>query len=700
MEPLTAPLPTAAPSAPKQVTQGMLLYAVTIFTSAFLLFQVQPVLAKIILPWFGGSAAVWTTCMLFFQTALLCGYLYAHSISSRLATRGQAAIHLALIAASLLVLPVVPGDAWKPHGGDNPTLGILALLVAVVGLPYFLLSTTGPLIQSWYALAFPGASPYRLFALSNVGSMLALLGYPVLVEPYLATRSQAYLWSAAYCLFAALCLACVWRSRNLTEAISQAEYAEPPAEAPGVKLWLLWTGLAACASTLLLGVTTHLTQDVAPIPFLWVLPLSLYLLSFILTFDSKGWYNRRLYLPLTAAALAAMAYALTSESQMHALPKAGLFAASLFICCMTCHGEVATLKPHPRYLTAFYLMISAGGALGGVFTGVIGPYFFSQYYELPIALVACAVLVLVVHYGDPSSPLHRLPYRWGWIAGGAATLALALVLAQQARLTVRSYRVVARNFYGGLRTADYGSPDEVDWTRKLTHGLINHGEQYLNPLRHRESTSYFGPNTGVARAIVSTHRDRPQRIGITGLGAGVMLTYARPGDYYRIYEINPLVIDVAKKEFTFIQDCPAKLDIVLGDARLSLESEPPQNFDVLHMDAFSSDSVPVHLLTLEAFQLYFRHLKPDGILVIHISNRYLNLEPVIARAGEALHKAGIFVSDPGDDDLGYFGTDMVLLASSKAVFDKPALRNFAPPGTKPGVRLWTDNYSNLFRIIK
>lgn len=689
---------TATPAAPGRLTWGAILHAATIFTSAFLLFQVQPILAKIILPWFGGSAAVWTTCMLFFQTALLCGYLYAHWINSRLESRRRTALHSALIAASLLLLPVLPGDGWKPHGGDNPTLGILLLLAATVGLPYFLLSTTGPLIQSWYGLEFPQASPYRLFALSNAGSMLALLSYPVLVEPFLATRGQAYIWSGAYVIFAALCLLCVRRARN-PPALS-AGHAGPPATAPGVRLWLLWTGLAACASTLLLAVTTHLTQDVAPIPFLWILPLSLYLLSFILAFDGTGWYNRWLYLPLTAAALAAMTYTLTSESRMHALPKTGLFAASLFVCCMTCHGELAALKPHRRHLTAFYLMVSAGGAAGGVFTGVIGPYLFSQYYELPIALVACAVLVLTVHHGDSSSPLHRLPYRWGWIIGGAATLALAAALAWQMRLSVRSYRVVARNFYGGLRTADYGSPDTVHWTRKLTHGLINHGEQYLNPLRHRESTSYFGPNTGVARAILSTHRDRPQRIGITGLGAGVMLTYARPGDYYRVYEINPLVIEVARKEFTFIQDCPAELDIVPGDARLSLEREPSRNFDVLHMDAFSSDSVPVHLLTIEAFQLYFRHLKPDGILVIHISNRYLNLEPVVARAAEALHKPAIFVGDPGDDDLGYFGTDMVLLASDESVFDKPALRNFAPPQTRPGVRLWTDNYSNLFRVIK
>lgn len=679
----------------------MFLYAITIFVSAFLLFQVQPIIAKIILPWFGGSAAVWTTCMLFFQTALLMGYLYSHWTSSRMASRAQTTLHIVLLVASLLVLPIVPGDAWKPQGEDNPTLKILALLAATVGFPYLLLSTSGPLMQAWYARAFPGASPYRLFALSNIGSMLALLGYPVLVEPMLPTRSQAYLWSGAYVVFVALCSYCAWRSRTLESAIPVKESRdEPSAEAPPLRLWLLWTGLAACASVLLLSVTTHLTQDVAPIPFLWVLPLSLYLLSFILTFDSAGWYNRLWYLPLTAIALGGLTYAYTVESELHVPAKVAIFASALFICCMTCHGEVATLKPHPRYLTGFYLMISLGGALGGLFVGVIAPYAFNSYLELPISIIACALLILVVHYFDPESPLATSKGGWAWVVAGAATLALSVILMQYVQQSTREYRLLARNFYGGMRTADWGTPDQPEWTRKLTHGVINHGEQYLEPSRHREPTSYFGPNTGVGRAIHSKDRDKPQKIGITGLGAGVMLTYARKEDHYRVYEINPLVVDVAKKEFTFINDCPAKLEIILGDARLSMEREPPQNYDVLHLDAFSSDSVPAHLLTKEAFELYFRHLKQDGILVIHISNRYLHLEPVVARAAQVLNKTAVFVSDPDDEDAGFFGTDMVLLANRKEEFNKPRLSSFPAPKTEAKVLLWTDDYSNLFRIIK
>ncbi|MBL8228967.1 MAG: fused MFS/spermidine synthase [Bryobacterales bacterium] len=683
----------------------MLLYASTIFLSAFLLFQVQPIIAKIILPWFGGSAAVWTTCMLFFQSALLAGYLYSHWTTTRLATRAQAALHSVLLLCSLFAIPVAPGDAWKPAGGGNPTLQILLLLAGTVGLPYLLLSTTGPLIQAWYARAFPGASPYRLFALSNIGSMLALLGYPVLVEPFLATRRQASVWSAAYVVFVGLCAWSAWRSRGLGTIASPSASSGPSDAdtihpAPPGTHWLFWVGLPACASILLLSVTNHLTQDVAPIPFLWVLPLSLYLLSFILTFDSSGWYSRLWYLPLTAASLGGMAYGLTTAENLSIAGKIAIFSASLFICCMTCHGEVAALKPHPRFLTGFYLMISLGGALGGLFVGVMAPYLFPVFLEMPAGIIALSILVLLVNHFDAGSPIHRTKSGWGWVAGAAVILALSVTLVRHLQQSAQSYRVVARNFYGGLKTADYGTFEDNNRSRKLTHGIINHGEQYIMPGREKEATSYFGPTTGVARAIRSKNRDNPQRIGITGLGAGVMLTYARKGDTYRIYEINPLVIDIAKREFTFIKDCPAQVDLVLGDARLSLEREQPQSFDVLHMDAFSSDSVPVHLLTREAFLLYFKHLKPDGYLVIHISNRYLDLQPVVARAVEALGKYAVFVEDQGSSDGEFFGTDMVVVANSREVLQTPLLRDFPAPKAKDGVRLWTDDYSNLFRIMK
>ncbi|MBI4904317.1 MAG: fused MFS/spermidine synthase [Acidobacteria bacterium] len=667
----------------------MLLYAATIFLSAFLLFQVQPIIAKIILPWFGGSAAVWTTCMLFFQTALLGGYLYSHTITHRMRSRAQTTLHMILLVASLLVLPILPPNAWKPSGEANPTFGILLLLAGTVGVPYLLLSTTGPLIQAWYARAFPGASPYRLFALSNIGSMLALLGYPVLVEPVLPTREQAIVWSVAYAVFAALCVTCAWKSRDLVSSAPAA--SDTSAVGPPLSMRLLWIGLAACASVLLLAITTHLTHDVAPIPFLWVIPLSIYMLSFILTFDGTGWYRRGLFLPLLAVSLAAITFTLTADKSYTIPVDIALYAVGLFVCCMACHGELSLLKPHPRYLTGFYLMISIGGAVGGLLTGVIAPYVFPFYCELQIGMLACGGLVLAANWGAV-----RLPLR---LVSVAACLVMAGALTWQIVQSNKGYRFIGRNFYGVLQTHDYGTPQEPDYSRIMTHGLINHGEQYLLPGRRRETTSYFGPGSGVARAVLGNRRDRPQKVGITGLGAGVMITYARPGDHYRIYEINPMVIDVAKRDFSFIQDCPAKLDLILGDARLSLEREPPQNYDILHMDAFSSDSVPVHLLTREAFQLYFRHLKPDGILVMHISNRYLNMEPVVARAAEALGKVTALVNYEGDDERDFYPTTMVLVASDRSILQRAGVAD-APARTKATVRLWTDDYSNLFRILK
>lgn len=675
----------------------MLPYAVTIFLSAFLLFQIQPMIAKIILPWFGGTAAVWTTCMLFFQTALLAGYVYSHWVTTRLAPRLRGGLHAGLLLLSLTTLPVTPAGRWKPAGGSDPTLGILLVLAASVGMPYLLLATTGPLVQAWFARAHPGVSPYRLFALSNIGSMLALLGYPFVIEPLVATRRQALIWSAAYAVFVLLCAWLAWRSRSLAEP--ETPVAGRDGAAPSAAAKILWAALAACASTLLLASTNYITQDVAPMPFLWVLPLTLYLLSFILTFDRAGWYHRGLYLLLTAVALAALTYAFAAEEGMKLSSRVAVFCGALFLCCMTCHGEIAAMKPHPRHLTAYYLMISLGGAMGGLFVGVVAPYLFPLNLEFPIVIVGCAILLLAVHWRDRESPLHRMDNGWGWALAGSGTLALAAVLFFQVRQTFLDYRLVVRNFYGSLLTVDYGKPAEYSAVRKFTHGAINHGEQWLHPGRSREPTSYFGPGTGVAKAIQAKDRDKPQRIGIAGLGAGVMLTYARAGDYYRVYEINPLVVEVARREFTFLKDCPAKLDLVMGDARLSMEREAPQNFDVLHLDAFSSDSVPVHLLTREAFQLYFRHLKPDGILVLHISNRYLDLQPVTARAAEALGKHALMVEDYGDEDAGYFGTDMVLVSNRKERFDQPLFMGCKPPKTKASVALWTDDYSNLFRIL-
>lgn len=763
----------------------MLLYGITILVSAFLLFQVQPVMAKIILPWFGGSAAVWTTCLLFFQLALLLGYLYSHALVRYLKPRAQAMVHGALLLASAAALPIYPSAAWKPAAPNDPILRILGLLAATVGLPYFVLATTGPLLQAWYARRRQGAMPYRLYALSNAGSMVALLSYPVLFEPVFATREQAVIWSIAYGGFLLLCGFMAFRSGSAP--MVEREAGTGYAKRPGWKLYAMWLLLPACASVLLLAITSHLSQNVAAIPLLWVLPLSVYLFSFILCFERAGWYRRNPYIELLAVVLAAMAYAMFGEDAGIMPIQIGipLFLISLFTCCMLLHGELARLKPDPRYLTHFYLTVSAGGATGGLFVGLVAPLLFNANYELPIALVATAVLAVTALRAHRDAPWqrHLLPtprylfavvafsaagyaaYPWQhWIAGPArivigwfgfapsdgfdrwvleremligAVVALvvlrgdlkfrwtrrgkrwaafltelgALLLAgyvgYETRYVTSGTRLMVRNFYGVLRVHDAVPPTDWGATRSLTVGTINHGEQFLNPARRGSPTTYFGPNSGVGLAIRARQKTGPIRVGIIGLGTGTIAAYGRTGDYYRYYEINPLVERLsvpepatASPQFTFLADCKARHDVIMGDGRLSLEREAPQNFDVLVVDAFSSESVPVHLLTREAMELYFRQLKPDGILAVNISNRFVDLELLVDGECRALGKTDRLVETDGDESQELFAATWMLITSPANGFDKLILDGSEEIKIGPKIRLWTDDYSNLFQILK
>jgi hypothetical protein len=756
----------------------MLLYALTILVSAFLLFQVQPVIAKIILPWFGGSAAVWTTCLLFFQMVLLLGYLYAHAVVRYLKPRAQMIVHSGLLLVSLAALPIYPGVAWKPTGTEEPIFGILRLLAISVGLPYFLLSTTGPLLQAWYARRFKGVMPYRLYALSNAGSMFALVSYPFLFEPVFGVHLQAKLWSIGYCVFMAICVLTAWRSGN-APVVEQMEAASE-AHRPGMRQYLLWLLLPACASILLLAISNHLSQNVAAIPFLWVLPLSIYLLTFILCFEGEGWYKRNPYLYLLGIALASMAYAdgVDATGNIPIKILVPLFAMGLFTCCMVCHGELSRLKPHPRYLTHFYLMISAGGAVGGLLVGFVAPHVFSALYELQIGLGLCAVLVLVVLAGDeeyawfrqllPAGQslvaaavaamggavayafrgqlmgagnllMNKLSKKWeapdgfmtdvavltiavgalillaamrglklrGKISGLAVELAaLTLIgyLAFQVRMLTADYRMTVRNFYGALKVRDSGPASDFDATRGLTHGTINHGEQFLNPARRDLPTTYYGPNTGVGVAIREKGKAKAIRVGVIGLGTGTLAAYGRTGDYFRFYEINPLVLRLARTEFTFLNDCKAKLDVAMGDARLSMENEADkgidEHFDVLAVDAFSSDSIPVHLLTREAMHVYWKHMNPDGVLAVHISNRYLDLQPVVRGLAQEAGLLARVVDTDDDDTQDVFGATWVLLSSPKYGFGPEEEKNSAEIQSKRTVPLWTDDYSNLFKILK
>jgi hypothetical protein len=678
----------------------MLLYALTIVVGAFLLFQVQPVIAKIILPWFGGSAAVWTVCLLFFQLVLLLGYAYAHAVVRYLKPRAQAILHTALLAASLLVLPVYPGQGLKPAGTADPTWGILSLLALTVGLPYFLLATTGPLLQAWYARERKGVMPYRLYALSNAGSMLALLSYPWPVEPYLTTHQQAWMWSIAYGGFAALCALTALRTRN--QAALPAEEAAPVPK-PALRQYVMWLLLPATASLLLMALTNHLSQNVAAIPFLWILPLSLYLLSFILCFEGSGWYRRNPYLQLLAVAVGGMAYGITVDTtgSMPIWWMLVLFGLGLFTCCMVCHGELVLLKPDPKYLTQFYLTIAAGGALGGIFVGLLAPRIFRSFYELPLGLVGCPVLILFALILDPEIA------HWfrGWrsvlpFAGAVAIAVMAVFLGKNVRSQAENARLMVRNFYGALRVRDRGSETGLNSVRELMHGTINHGEEYLNVAKRRMPTTYYGPKTGVGIAIREKGRKAAIRVGVVGLGTGTIAAYGRPGDYYRYYEINPLVPPINKSQFYFVPDCPAKLEIAMGDARLSLEREPPENFDVLAIDAFSSDAIPVHLLTKEAMLLYFRHLRPDGVLAVHISNRYLDLQPVVEGEARATGKLTRTIDTDDDDSVDVFAATWVLVFAPGSGFQPEEFSDSADIKSQRKVRLWTDDYSNLYQILK
>jgi spermidine synthase len=670
----------------------MPVYAVTIFLSAFLLFQVQPLIAKFILPWFGGSAAVWSAALLFFQLLLLGGYLYAHCLIRYLKPRQQLVLHATLLVASLATLPIIPASHWKPAGGDDPTPRILLLLAATIGLPYLLLSATSPLLQAWYLRTHLGSIPYRLFALSNFGSMLALLSYPFAVEPKLALSHQAVAWSFGYAVFAALCAFAGWKSGDGVDPIQGL--ASEKAPAPSAVDTLLWIGLAACASTLLLAATSHLTQNVAPIPLLWIAPLSLYLLSFILSFESDRIYNRIVFLPLLAGSLALFAwcdYAYENNGDVKRLVPA--LCGALFVCCMVCHGELARRKPHPRYLTQFYLMVSVGGAIGGLFVALGAPRWFHSYLELPVAMVGCAVLVTCVLWNQ-SPVLVRA-------ACVLATLGFAGYLTNAEIKKERGYVLSARNFYGVLRVRDDADQEDSPAKRVLIHGTINHGTQLLRPLSERIATSYFGKSSGISRAIRALGDAGPLRIGILGLGAGVTATLARSGDTLHYYEINPLVVQIASTQFGFFKACPAEKQLYLGDGRLVLERMAAEQLDFLAMDAFTSDAVPVHLLTKEAYLTYQRHLKPGGVLAINISNRYLDLEPVVAQAAADLGWTGVAVPDEGDDEDYYSASTWILLSRSPAIFDHP---NFGKTAvrirTRPGFRPWTDDYSNIIQILK
>jgi hypothetical protein len=684
----------------------MPLVAVTIALSAFLLFLVQPIIAKQILPWFGGTSAVWTTCMVFFQVVLLGGYAYAHALTRYAAPRNQARIHIALLAASLVFLPIIAREAMKPAGDEDAALAILWLLAATIGLPYFLLSSTGPLLQRWIAHRFAEKTVYRLFALSNFGSLLGLLAFPFLIEPYASSFTQAKVWSVAYAVFALACATTAWQAQRvlgaaageaLADVAAAATAARASEVAPRLGDYLLWLALAALGSVLLLAATSHITQNIASVPFLWVLPLTLYLLTFVLAFEGRGgrgWYERRWWLFPTLLLAVAMSWGLSASRGVLDIGVAvPLYCVGLFFACMFCHGELAHAKPSPRYLTHFYLTLSAGGALGGLAVGLLAPRIFPAYFELPLALFALAALA-------------------SWLVMGNRTLIGPALVASAATAYsgwhyvdfVREDTIVMqRSFYGTLRVRETGSGEQQ--VRRLLHGVILHGEQFTRAADRLEPGTYYARSSGIGLAIAAKQAVGPVQLGFVGLGVGTLSAYGRAGDRLRFYELDPQVIDVARREFTYLGSTAANVDYEIGDARLSLERELKRNgarrYDVLAIDAFSSDSIPVHLITREAIELYARHIAPDGIIAIHISNRFLDLRPVLANIAQSTGLTARLISDSPTDERAASSTDWVLLARDPRVLDVEEIAARAEP-LEPVARfsLWTDQFNNLLDVLK
>ncbi len=673
----------------------MLLFACTIFTSAFLLFLVQPIVAKEILPWFGGSAAVWTTCLVFFQVALLAGYTYSDLTTRKLTPRAQAILHIVLLLVSLAVLPIIPDASWKPAGNEDPGFRILGLLLLTIGLPYFLLATTGPLVQAWFARAFPSGTVYRLFALSNLASMLALISYPFAIEPWITTAVQAKTWSTGYAVFALLCIAtALYSLRRIAAAQPVVTPSAVPLSmdaAPARFDLFLWLALSAMGSWMLLAITNHITQNIASIPFLWLVPLALYLLTFILCFESDGWYQRSWLLGPCAVLLGLCAWGLqASNVSLDIKIAVPLYLTGLFMFCMFFHGELAKMRPAPRHLTLFYLMISLGGALGGMFVGLVAPRIFPSYYELGLGFVVAAILATLT--------LRKQPF-FVWILPIALAGVCGFFWNKQVVQLHEDTRVMVRNFYGTLRVKDIGSADSEDGVRRLIHGVILHGEQYLKADRRASATTYYGPDSGVALAIKNTHQEN-QRVGVIGLGTGTLAVLGKPGDHYHFYDINPQVVDIAQTQFTYLSESKATVEISLGDARLSLEREAPHDFDILVIDAFSSDSIPVHLITKEAMAVYLKHVKSDGAVVFHVTNRFLKLAPVVKQIADemGLHTA-LIIDDA--EETAFSKTDWIIVTRDKALIETAAIADKASAiDAIPGLRLWTDDFNNLYQILK
>jgi hypothetical protein len=662
------------------------LYAVTIFLSSFLLFVVEPMAAKQLLPTLGGSSAVWTTCLVFFSFALLLGYLYAHWLSSKFDARQQAVIHVLLLTAALLTLgiPVRPDAVAVSY---HPALTVFRVLATVIGLPYLALSATTPLLTAWYANSFEQRSPYRLFALSNFASLLALVGYPLLIEPGLTMNRQTGWWSAGFLLFAVLCGAIAWQGRRRPFPPRKPALVEDSSPAA------FWFLLALGGGMMLTAVTSHISANIAAIPLLWLPPLALYLLTYILAFQGAWTPVRQPMLRLVLVAVASMAYVLRDvRTQLPIAVSIPLFLIALFVICFFLHGELYARRPLTADLTRFYLVASAGSAAGTLLVGVISPLVLRANYDLACTLVVVALIALAATWEDG----------WGlriiWAAGVTAAI---VVLSVQVRQYDDDAVALMRNFYGTLRVRETHLPPQSDTDRQLLNGTIEHGAEWFAPQFRGQPLTYYAPDSGLGFAMRLCCGQGVKRVGVIGLGTGTVAAYGNAGDFIQFYEINPLVEGLARLWFTFLHDSPAHTSVVLGDARLSLASEGNQNFNVIVIDAFSGDAIPVHLLTREALALYRRHLQPDGVIAFHVSNQYIDLEPVVAAIAADAGMSAVSVHSHGDEKNGFYYADWILVSTNQKLLHQPEIiNNGFPAPLQAGVRLWTDNYSSVFPLLK
>jgi len=671
------------------VSRTRLLFAGAIFLASFLLFLVEPMAAKQLLPYLGGSAAVWITCLVFFQTALLVAYAYAHWLSRH----PRWLLHLGVLAAALALAGYwALGGLDLSNGSSQPVATIFFALSLWIGLPFLALGATSPLLQVWWSQIEGQGIPYRLFALSNLASLLALAAYPTLIEPNFTLRSQRVAWLSGFALFAALSAAIVLRTRNAAPA--QPAPAAPTLPSTPFKHKLLWLLLPLGASMQLSAVTSYITANIAPIPLLWILPLGVYLITIILAFELPRLLPRGIIVRFLVVMLAGLAYMLAQVD--HTVPMrigVGFFLAELLFACLFCHSEAYSLRPQrPSESTVFYLLFAAGGALGSFLAGIAFPILFSFNYDLAITFLITSLLALAA------------TWRTGWqqrLLWSAATASMLVLTIWLNIAYQRGTTVAVRNFYGALRVKqNFNFSGAV--LRTLTNGSIQHGTQIFGTdAERRIPTTYYAEDSGVGLALRSCCYGQPRNIGVIGLGAGTIAAYGQPGDRIRFYEINPAVAPIARNVFTYIRESGAQVSIVEGDGRTSLARESPQNFNVLIVDAFSGDAIPLHLLTSEALALYRRHLAPGGILAFHVSNQHVDLEPAIALLAQSAGMKAMRVSSLANDSRGEFSAYWVLVSDNAAFFAQPAVAAAArPPIFKPGLRLWTDDYSSLLPLLR